>query len=182
MSRRFVGAVAALAVAIALVGPRNAQADEDLFRALAVVAGVAVVGKVLSDRAERNEKRDAKRKAKKKEKAEAVATRRYDVAPYDSWRPVARPVWQHDREPRDVAPRPLPREVRRKLLPGDCLRSYETWDGRQRVFSDRCLIENYSHARSLPRACKVSFRVRGELRRGYDARCLRDEGYQLARR
>jgi hypothetical protein len=173
--------VVAVAVAITIVGQRPARADEDLFRALAVVAGVAVVGKVLSDRAARDERREDKRKAKKK-KAKAVATRRYDAAPYDSWRPVARPDWRYGQEYQRVEPRPLPRNVKRKLLPGDCLRSYKTWDGRQRVFSDRCLRENFAYARNLPRDCKVSFRVRGDLRRGYDARCLRDEGYQLARR
>lgn len=98
--------------------------------------------------------------------------------PQSVLRPVARPqtVWA---EPLD--PRPLPKRADRKLLPGDCLQSVDTRDGRVRFFAQDCLERNYSYVNRLPQDCAVRFRSYNGPREGYDARCLRDEGYQLAR-
>jgi hypothetical protein len=67
-------------------------------------------------------------------------------------------------------------------LPGDCLQSFETRDGRYRIFERSCLKQRYAFERSLPRACEVKFKGWKKMQHGYDARCLRRAGYQLARR
>lgn len=157
MSRRFIGCVAAAALMITAIGSRAAQADEDLATALAALVGVAIVGSIIADRLDEDDKK--------------VVTRRVD----DSTR------IKGDRVYRNVTPRPLPRRANRNLLPGACLRSFESRDRRHRVFEKRCLKRQYGFTSSLPRSCSVSIRSNDERRRGYDARCLRRAGYKLAR-
>lgn len=164
MTRKFIAAVVGAALAITAVGAAPARADQDLVRALAAIAGIAIVGKVIKDKIEGNDNR--------------VSRNRYDDRYYD-----VRPGYHSDRDViRRVTPRPLPHNVRRRLLPGECLRSFRAHDRRYRVFGIECLERNYDYTRSLPRACEVRFRAEQKKRRGYDARCLRDRGYQLARR
>ncbi|WP_227269904.1 hypothetical protein [Roseobacter weihaiensis] len=165
MTRRFIAIVVGAAVAVTAIGNAPARADDDVARALAAIVGLAVVGKVISDRLEDDNYGD-------------VITRRYDNRDIYAAPSLRRP----DSMIRRVDPRPLPRRVAKRLLPGHCLRSFDTRDGRYRIFGKRCLERNYDYTRSLPRACKVSFRANQKKRHGYDARCLRHEGYQLARR
>ncbi len=164
MSRKFIAAVAGAAIAVTAIGTAPARANEDLLRALAVIAGVAIVGKVVSDRFD-NEDR----------KQETASRNRFDDGYFYDYS-------RDNRIIRRVEPRPLPREVRRRLLPGECLRSWETRYDRARVFDKKCLKKNYKFTKSLPSACEVKVRVNNKKRRGYDARCLRRDGYQLARR
>ena len=165
MSHKFIATVVAAAVAIATIGNAPARADENVARALAAIVGAAVVGAIIN-----HELKD-----RKKEKV--VKRRKKNPTPE---------VWDYRRNEdtaiRRVEPRPLPARVQRKLLPGNCLRSFETRDGRARVFSKKCLKKNYDYNRSLPQACAVKFRNHNKKRHGYDARCLRRQGYQLARR
>ncbi|MGJ8616993.1 MAG: hypothetical protein ACSHWS_09130 [Sulfitobacter sp.] len=162
MYRRFIATVAAASIAITAFGAVPARADDrDVARALAVILGAAVVGKIIHDN--------------KKEKERAVTRRR------------AAPVYEAPRhEPRYIeplAPRPLPRHVRnKKLLPAQCFRSYETRRGTVRMFGRRCLKNNFRHANTLPQHCKVRIKTYDGRRTGYQARCLRDAGYRLARR
>ena len=168
MSRKFIATVVAAALAVAMIGNAPARADEDVARALAAIVGAAVVGAIINQQLQDD----------KKGKKNKVATHRKN-------KPVAN-VWPQggrtDRVIRRAAPRPLPDRVKRKLLPGQCLRSFDTRDGRARVFAKKCLNKNYAHNRSLPRTCAVKFRSHKKKQHGYDARCLRRQGYQLARR
>ncbi|MEE4187789.1 MAG: hypothetical protein V2I76_04995 [Roseobacter sp.] len=164
MSRRFITTVIAAALTITALGQTPARADEDLARLLAAVVGVAIVGKVISDRIEDN---DQKKRVTQHDSNNGLG-------PVRAVRPQARAFSR-------VEPRPLPRRVNRFLLPGDCLRSFQAHDGRYRVFGDRCLQRSYAFSDSLPQACKVKFRAGNQKRQGYDARCLRRSGYQLAR-
>ncbi len=77
--------------------------------------------------------------------------------------------------------RPLPHRVSRKLLPGNCLRSINTRHGQKRIFGGRCLNSNFRHVNKLPDACHTEFRANGQKRHGYGARCLRSNGYSIAR-
>ena len=165
MTRKFIAAVVCTALSVTAIGAAPAKADEDLAKALATIVGIAIVGKVISDKLDDD-----------KPPTQTVARNRaYDNFRFENNANTDRVItpWE---------PRPLPRRVERRLLPGDCLRSFETSDGRVRVFGKRCLERNYSYNQSLPRSCAVRFRVNNKKRRGYDARCLRREGYQLARR
>ena len=49
-------------------------------------------------------------------------------------------------------------------------------------FGQRCLAENYGYTRSLPDYCLMQLETDRGPRNAYLARCLRDEGYRLARR
>lgn len=173
MYRRFIATVTAASIAITALGSVPARADErDVARALAAILGIAVVGKIIHD--------------KKKDKERAVARQR--AAPiYETQR--VRPRYVEPRhvepshvEPRHVEPRPLPRHVRNnKLLPKQCFRSYDTRRGPVRMFGRKCLKNNFRHANSLPKHCKVRVNTYNGKRNGYQARCLRDAGYRLAR-
>lgn len=81
----------------------------------------------------------------------------------------------------DVQPRPLPKRANRKLLPRKCFRTFENRRSKIRMFGNRCLQNNYAHAHRLPQHCFNRFRTYDGWRRGYEARCLRDAGYRLAR-
>ena len=164
MTRKFIAAVAGAALAVTAIGALPARADENLARALAAIVGVAIVGKVISDSLDDDDR--------------TVSRNRYEDHNM---------YWQHDRHPADtvsrrVEPRPLARHDRRYLLPGDCLRSWTSRGERYRVFGKACLERNYKYTDSLPRSCEVKLRVNNKKRRGYDARCLRRAGYQMARR
>ena len=163
MSRKFIAVIAGAALAVTAIGTAPAQADEDLARTLAAIVGIAIVGKVIKDRLDDD---DDDRVVYR----DRIDDRYTYTAP------------RNDTVIRRVEPRPLPRSVQRRLLPGECLRSWQTRDGRERVFDKKCLKKNYSFANSLPRSCEVKLRVNNKKRRGYDARCLRRDGYQLARR
>ncbi len=173
MYRRFIALVTAASLALTAIGAAPAQAgnDEDLAKALAVILGVAVVGKIIHD--------------KKKEREQVVS--RHQPAPvYTAPRPRPRHQESYGQpRPRHqnpyVQPRPLPRNVDRKLLPGNCFRSVDTRRGTYHVFGTTCLNQNYRHASRLPQQCFVDFRTRAGRETGYDARCLRDNGYSLAR-
>ena len=69
MTRKFIAAVVGAALAITAVGSSPVRADQDLVRALAVIAGIAIVGKVIEDRIEDNDNR--------------VSRNRYDDRYYD---------------------------------------------------------------------------------------------------
>lgn len=158
MHRKFIATIVAAALAVTAIGSAPARADEDVLRALAAIAGIAIVGKVIHDRNERK-------------RTQNTVTRNTYKAPAHNNRKVY-----------DLAPRPLPKRANRRLLPGDCLRSVQTRQGRVRYFGKRCLERSYKHVNRLPQYCAVRFRGEDRNRRGYEARCLRREGYQLARR
>ena len=160
MTRRFIATVVGASLVVTALGALPVRADEDLAKALAAIVGIAIVGKVISDKLEDDRK-------------QPVATRNRTT---DDYRFVNR------NRTEDVITRWQPQRADRRLLPGDCLRSYKTRGERVRVFGKRCLQRNYEFNRSLPRDCEVAFRINDRKRRGYDARCLRREGYKLARR
>lgn len=81
-----------------------------------------------------------------------------------------------------VHPKPIPPRVNRKLLPQQCLRSFNTHQGKARIFGQRCLNQNYRFAQNLPAACHRQVWTSRGWRAGFGARCLNRHGYQLARR
>jgi hypothetical protein len=186
MYRKFIATIAALSVAITAFGSRPAAADEkEVLRTLAAIAGVAIVGKMIYDN------------NKKREREQETVTRRRTAPVYEapryyptvSERPRLRPYVEprpkpHRRETiypeREV--RPLPERVDRKLLPQQCFRSFDGEDGKVMMFAEPCLEKNYTHVDKLPKYCAKRVKTAEGARYGYDARCLRDTGYSLARR
>lgn len=166
MYRRFISSLIAASIAITAIGAAPAHAgDRDTVRTLAAILGVAVVGKIIHDN-------------NKKKRSQHQAA----------------PVYQHPRahqprvnQPRHnpprytPQPRHQPRHVNRKLLPQQCFRSFETRKGKVLMFGDQCLRRNFAGAKRLPQRCHYKFGTPDGLRAGYEARCLRDAGYKLAR-
>ncbi|MGZ2255841.1 hypothetical protein [Roseobacter sp. A03A-229] len=162
MHRKFIVTIVAAALAVTAIGTAPARADDDALRALAAIAGLAIVGKVIHDR--------------NKRKAEQHSVSRNSAPIYEY-----NPNRYRSNRVIDIKPRPLPHRANRRLLPGDCLRSVQTWDGRVRYFGKRCLERNYRYVDRLPQQCAVRFRGEDRSRRGYEARCLNRAGYKLAR-
>ncbi len=190
MYRKFIATIAALSVAITAFGTRPAAADDkEVLRTLAAIAGVAIVGKMIYDN---NKKRDRERETVTRRRADPVyeAPRYYPaVSERPRLRPRAdlrQPRWEQPR--REVTPlierevRPLPERVDRKLLPQQCFRSYDGEDGKVMMFGEPCLEKNYAQVDKLPQYCAKRVKTAEGARYGYDARCLRDTGYSLARR
>lgn len=167
MPRKFIATLLAAAFSVTAIGAAPARADQDALRALAVIAGAVVVGKVIHDQ----NKRRTNDQVVTKDNFPLQRLRRDN----DRYKP------QHVERGYKVQPFPHRKRTNTFLLPGDCLRSVQTRSGPVRYFSQRCLERNYRHANSLPRDCAVRFRFSNGTRAGYDARCLRNEGYQLAR-
>jgi len=157
MIRQVINTVAAAAIALVGVSAAPAHAEQnDVAKALAAVLGIAVIGKIIHDRNKRDD--------------DVVQRRRPDDR-------VSRPHRHVD----PVHPRPLPRRANRKLLPQNCFRSFDTHQGRVRMFGRNCLQKHYAFADRLPRECRQRIKTHRGKRVGYGARCLRDYGYQLAR-
>ena len=70
----------------------------------------------------------------------------------------------------------------RYSLPGECLFNIRTRNGERAVFGTLCLKETTSFVNRLPSDCQDRIRVRyGRRADVYDAKCLRERGYQVAR-
>lgn len=181
MGLKFIAAVVAAALTVTTFGAAPARADNDLLKSLAIVAGAAAVGKLIYDRNQRAQYNDQPSRNSTQPqgfyRAPEQQTYRGPKS-HNGYHPSVRPNSGYYNS---VKPRHLPKRVDRKLLPGDCLQSIDTRNGRVRFFSQRCLEQNYQYVNRLPRECAVRFRTYNGPRAGYDARCLRDEGYQLAR-
>ncbi len=78
--------------------------------------------------------------------------------------------------PRDVS---IPQN--RRVLPSQCFRRIDTWDGPVRMFGRRCLERNYAFADRLPQRCAFSVQGPRHVRYGYRPRCLRNAGFTMAR-
>ena len=79
-------------------------------------------------------------------------------------------------------PDPQPKKVRkprRYALTAACVRRHNTYDGKVKVFGQKCLQRHYHYADSLPRHCKVRLATTKGTKRGYSIPCLRNEGYYI---
>jgi hypothetical protein len=87
----------------------------------------------------------------------------------------------NDRPAPVVEPTPQPRNWR--VLPAECLRSIDTRRGNSvRMFTQRCLTNNYNFTNRLPQECHVRVRTEnGQRRQGYRARCMRNAGFRTNR-
>lgn len=168
MYRKFIAAVAAASIALTAIGAAPAAAgDRETANAIAAILGLAVVGKLIHDRNER--KKDRYKQQTYHKPVHKQLKQNYHTPTYN-------PPTYHQPKPR-----PLPKAASRKLLPKQCFRSFDTYQGKVRMFPTRCLNRNFDFAHRLPRQCEYVFDTPRGDRRGYDARCLRDRGYRLAR-
>ena len=193
MYRHFTAFVAAAALVLATLGgtPAHAGDKKDLARTLAVIAGAAIVGKIIYDKKKDREQERERQRQRQVTRADPQPIysvprppHRQEYTPYPHQRPR-----QESRLPRRIEPRPLPRleprplpaEVDNRLLPAQCFRSFDTRQGPQLLFGADCLNQNYRFTDRMPDQCLVDVATDDGWRAGYDARCLRDAGYSLAR-
>lgn len=160
--RQFIATIAALAIAITGFSAVPARAgDDDLAKALAVILGLAVVGTAIN---KRNDDKKARQQVHVPQPQPHVQPRH------------VQPRQGH------IQPRPLPRHVNRKLLPQQCLYTLRTDRGRDiQAFGQRCLSRNYQFTNSLPQQCGRRVWTRNGWGYAFGARCLSQQGYQLAR-
>ncbi len=69
---------------------------------------------------------------------------------------------------------------RHKVVPAECLRTYETRNGPVRGYSKKCLEQELRRPGRLPEACEMTVRTEYGRREFYAPRCLRREGWQVA--
>lgn len=166
---RFIGTIAALSILITAFGAAQVQArDRSTEQALAAILGLAVIGAIIAKQSD------------SVPKVEKVVPRPKPIE--------ARPL------PRDLSrdlhrdlPRNQSRDLHRKhgsarqALPQQCLREISTKRGPARVFGVRCMDRNYGYVSRLPKHCERRMRTDRGVRYGWEARCLRSEGYRVAR-
>lgn len=170
MYRKFIATVTAASIALTALGAVPAFADNyRAERALAAILGLAVVGAIVHENRKDKKKQPVQVHGKPKHHGHQ-GHHGHKNHGYAQNPPVYHPE-----------PRPLPNRVNRKLLPQQCFRSMETRHGKVRYFGQRCLNRNYDFVHRLPQVCNYTFRTHKGDRRGYEARCLRDWGYRLAR-
>ncbi len=165
MHRYFIAAVVTCSVIItaAFAAPARAE-NNDLAKVLAGIAALAIVGKVIHDRKDKD----------------------HVTHNYNTHKPHNLNVHRHHNhnfhKPHGIKPKPLPHRVSRRTLPAHCIRHFETRHGKsRRVFGARCLDRNYRFAHQLPRNCARQIETHRGWRWVYGARCLRNNGYQIAR-
>lgn len=152
--RKFISVIAGVSILLTGFAAAPARADsDDVGRALAAIVGLAIVGAAIKD-------------ARDDRKAKPVVRHKQNG-------------WQG----RYIEAQPLPKRVNRKLLPQRCFRTFSNRRGNAvPAFGYRCLSNNYPFINSLPRQClREAYGQRG-VRTVFGARCLRKQGYQLARR
>lgn len=163
MHRKFIAFILGTAIAVASASTAApARADDDLVKALAGFAALAIIGKAISDARDRPDPY---------------------VAPVPSYkRPIQGTTPRHITRQHSTA-RPLPRNVSRYDLPQRCLHAY-TVPGRKNVnlYGAGCLRAHYSGFNRLPSQCRAEFRANGIRKATYKPGCLHRYGYRLARR
>ena len=157
MTRKFMGAVVALSVAISgLTATQTRAGDaENVARILGAAATLFIIGKAI----EQNRGKDHKPKV--------YTHRPADPLPRVIGRPGDRETG-HDR-------------FRAAPLPAQCLLQVDG-GGTRYVMGERCLSRNYASARPLPGDCRMQVQTDRGPRPAYSVRCLRGKGYEVAGR
>lgn len=159
------------ALALATAGVMPAQAgNNDLAKAIAGIAAIAIIAKAVDDRSDRRKAASATVGASRLGSVEQ--TYRHDgrriidgrVRPYDNKGPKAG------------------RGYKKQPLPQACLRVIETSRRDRLAYGSRCLDRNFRFASKLPRQCAVAVRTNRGVRTFYGARCLDRDGWRVASR
>ena len=168
--------VCGLALGGAALLPAQARAsDEDIARALAGIAAVAIVAKIIDDRKDR------------KAAAETVSTSTRagrlgsieQTYPYDGRRIIDGRVRPYDEQRHGPK---AGRGYKKAPLPEACLRWVETERGDRLAYGSDCLDRRYKFASKLPQSCETVVRTPRGFQAVYGARCLDRDGWEVARR
>ena len=168
---KFIVLISVVALVVTGLSTVPARADNrEAAQWIAGIAAVAIIGAAIADA---NKKKKRERRQRAYDYGHGVQGNRGHAYGH-------RKGWSD----KHGHARPLPQEVRRKLLPGRCLVRGETRRGAVRGFGRHCLNRHYAYTNSLPERCAVrALNRNGEYRRViYRQRCLGKYGYEVARR
>lgn len=158
----------ALAAMFAVPAPAQADAD-DVARAIAGIAAVAIIAKAIDNRSDRSG-------------SAVTAASNGRVVEYATGTPDRRRIIDGRISRYDGYKSGKKRRGYKKLaLPNRCLRVIETRRGSRYGYGDRCLQRNYRHANKLPNDCETRVRTRNGVRTIFGARCLARDGWRVAR-
>ena len=167
MMKTLTAGLTALSLILVPAAPVHAQTDQtEMQRTLLSLLAIGGIALAIKSQEEQN----------RKDRAERQDRARPQVQP---------PVKVHDNGRSRNHGGGWSQQSRRQpdLVPGRCFRRVELPNGRyQGVFGEQCLERRYRDAHTLPRQCRVRIGGRDGSRRGYEANCLRDFGYQSDRR
>lgn len=175
MHRKFITLIIAASLAVTGLSAAPARADaEDAAKVIAGVAALAILGAAIADAKDDNDRVTRNRGHLRNDSRKRGHGKKWDHRRgHDQW---------DKRHRSNNHARPLPKRVKRKLLPGACKTEVRVRGGdRLSGFGRHCLQRNYGYANSLPSACKTHVRGRhGKLRTIYQGRCLYRHGYREA--
>ena len=147
------------ALSLALSVPTTAQAgNDDVAKALAGLALIAIVGAALSDNNGRTQVQVTP--------PQSYPNRREGVRSHDEHRSDN---WGHNA--RRVA-----------LLPEACSIELNRHGETRELYNSRCLRRTYANFDALPSDCQTTYRQNGHTRNGFNASCLRQYGFRTERR
>ena len=151
--------------------PQDAAAadGDDVARALAGLAVIAIVAKAVDDRNDKKKRKAAERRHAEETSGAALFGRRDDRRVID-WR--IRPYGDNTR--------PVRRGHKKHALPRHCLRTVETRRGDRTAYASDCLNHSYRFASRLPRSCETAVRTPRGFRTVYGRRCLARDGWNVA--
>jgi len=166
--RRFSATLAAGATAFALMTaaaavPARASNGDDLAKALAAVAAIAIIGAAVNDN--RKDKSPVYHPHHPHHPPQGAQGRNRDG---DHWVLPARP--HHGTPPRGHKPRAV-------TLPSHCSVQVGGRHGPQTAYLARCLHRE-GIDRNLPRRCEMPVRLRGKRVTAYDQNCLISAGFR----
>jgi len=168
-----------LAVSIALTGftTTPVRADNDDFaKVVAGFAALAIIGAAISD-SQNSKKKTVKKKVVKKKKPKAVVHHHRPHKPKHHAHNRGHHTKHHQPRARHYQP-----DYSSKVVPGRCLKTYNTHRGQRRGFGQNCLARHGIYRSALPRFCKTGVTIRGNNYSIYTQRCLRNEGFQVSYR
>ncbi len=183
MFKSMTALVLAATIGLTPMTSRPAQADtEDVVGVIAGIAALAIIGKAISDRNKDDDKKPATtRNTRNNTGLQARPNHsRIDHGFYHRHNGYAhthggRLNHTHGHRHFDRGPRLHARYV----LPEQCLRTFNTFDGPRRAFGGRCLDRNFRFANRLPNHCERRIRTDRGNRFVFSPRCLRRNGYVI---
>lgn len=155
MSKTFIATVLAGALAITSFTAAPARAELDNFEKFILGAGtLLIIGAAIENGNQQKSK-------KKKEPKVTYSTRSY-----------SKPKVTHHKPHK-----PKAKVHRKRPLPAFCLTNVRSHEGPRRIYSNRCLQNNYRGVNTLPQRCKTFIQGPRGTRVGYRPRCLARAGY-----
>lgn len=166
--RKVIAGIASLSILVTAFGAGSASAQDrrnapqqrnnGTEQAIAAVVGIAIIGALVAK----------SRKDKRKSHAAAAA-------------PKVHTAPKAHNQPHVIHGKPRHKHANRRLLPAQCLRSFQTNRGTARLFTNRCMHQTYRGVARLPQQCHRQIWTHRGQRSGWSARCLRNSGYKAAR-